>query len=305
MTALLEGKVALVTGAGHGIGRSHALELARNGARVVVNDLGSSVDGSGAGRDADVVVKLIEERGGQAIADYGDVGDEAAADAMVKAGIDEWGQLDIVVNNAGIVRDSAIWNMSLDDFELVMGVHLRGTWLTTRAAARYWRAQSKAGAKVAGRIINTISGAGLSGNFGQSNYATAKAAIMGLTLTTSLELAGSGVTVNAIGPGALTRITATTGMGDPIEPEALPEEETDKFDPRASSPVVAWLASDAAANVSGQCFKAMGDEVQWMEGWTTKVAIRNGGKRWDAAKLGRRIESEVFGTRAPGLQLGA
>ena len=127
---------------------------------------------------------------------------------------------------------------------------------------------------------------------------------MGLTLTTSLELASIGVTVNAIGPGALTRITATAGLGDPIEPESLPEDVTDKFDPRASSPVVAWLASDSASNVSGQCFKAMGDEVQWMEGWTTKVAIQNGGKRWDAAKLGRRIESEVFGSRAPGLKLG-
>jgi NAD(P)-dependent dehydrogenase (short-subunit alcohol dehydrogenase family) len=305
MTALLEGKVALVTGAGHGIGRSHALELAKQGARVVVNDLGSTVDGEGSGRDADVVVNLIKDRGGEAVSDYGDVSDEAAVDGMIARGIEAFGQLDIVVNNAGIVRDKAIWNMSADDFDLVMNVHLRGTWLASRAAARHWRERSKAGGAVAGRLINTISGAGLSGNFGQSNYATAKAAIMGLTLTTSLELASIGATVNAIGPGALTRISATTGLGAPSEPDELPEDKTDSFDPRASSPVVAWLASDAASHVSGQCFKAMGDTIQWMEGWTTQRVLSNDGKRWDATKLGRVMDTDMFSIRATGLRMSS
>ena len=198
MSALLTGKVALVTGAGHGIGRGHELELARQGAAVVVNDLGSSVAGEGQGRDADVVVDIIRAAGGSAVADYGDVGDEEQADAMVQRAHDEFGKLDIVVNNAGIVRDRAIWNMSAADFDLVMRVHLRGSWLTSRAAATRWRAAAKAGdGKIYGRIINTTSGSGLLGHFGQSNYSAAKAAIVGLTQTLSLELAGIGVTANA------------------------------------------------------------------------------------------------------------
>ena len=168
MSTLLTGKVALVTGAGHGIGRGHALELARQGATVVVNDLGSSVAGEGRGQDADDVVDIIRAAGGSAVADYGDVGDEEQADAMVQRAHDEFGKLDIVVNNAGIVRDRAIWNMSAADFDLVMRVHVRGSWLTSRAAATRWRAAAKAGdGKIYGRIINTTSGSGLLGHFGQ------------------------------------------------------------------------------------------------------------------------------------------
>src|ERR1039458_8817906 len=173
MAALLEGRTALVTGAGHGIGQAHALELARHGARVVVNDLGSSVSGQGSGRDADRVVDAIDAigaMGGPAVADYGDVGDEADAEAMVARAVDAWGRLDILVNNAGIVRDRAIWNMEADDFDAVMRVHVRGSWLTSRAVARHWRQRAKSGEAVAGRVINTTSGAGLQGNFGQSNY---------------------------------------------------------------------------------------------------------------------------------------
>lgn len=304
MAALLAGRTALVTGAGHGIGQAHALELAAHGAMVVVNDLGSSVSGEGAGRDADVVVDAIRARGGEAVADYGDVGDEAQADAMVARAVDEWGHLDIVVNNAGIVRDRAIWNMSADDFDLVMRVHVRGSWLTSRAAARHWRERAKAGEAVHGRIINTTSGAGLQGNFGQSNYATAKAALTGLTLTLSVELASIGVTANLIGPGALTRLSATTGMGDPIEPMDLGPDDWSRVDPRISSPVVVWLASDAAAGVSGQCFRVMGEHLHWMEGWTERVTISNGERHWDAAALARTLETDVFGTRARGLRLG-
>jgi NAD(P)-dependent dehydrogenase (short-subunit alcohol dehydrogenase family) len=303
---LLDDKVALVTGAGHGIGRAHALELARQGAKVVVNDLGGSVHGEGSGRDAERVVAVIEERGGTAVADFGDVGDEAAADAMVGRGVDEWGRLDIVVNNAGIVRDRAVWNMGVDDFDLVMRVHVRGTWLVSRAAARHWRELSRRqGGRAPGRIVNTISGAGLLGNFGQSNYATAKAAIMGLTLTLSLELASIGVTVNAIGPGAVTRLSAgVEGVESPREPDEYAPDEWDPLNPAVSSPVVAWLASDQAAFVSGQCIRAMRTQIHLMEGWREARTIDNGGKYWDAEALGRRLEADLFGTRAPGLRLG-
>jgi NAD(P)-dependent dehydrogenase (short-subunit alcohol dehydrogenase family) len=304
MAALLEGRTALVTGAGHGIGQAHALELARHGASVVVNDLGSSVSGEGSGRDADRVVEAVGAMGGTAVADYGDVGDEADAEAMVARAIDTWGRLDILVNNAGIVRDRAIWNMEVDDFDAVMRVHVRGSWLTSRAAARHWRHRAKSGAAVAGRIINTTSGAGLQGNFGQSNYAAAKAALTGLTLTLSVELASIGCTANLIGPGALTRLSATTGLPDPTEPLDLGPDDWSQFDPRTSSPVVAWLASEASAGVSGQCFRVMGEHLHWMQGWRERVTISNGGQHWDATVLARTIETDVFGTRAAGLRLG-
>ncbi len=305
MSSLLEGKVALVTGAGHGIGRGHAVELAKHGATVIVNDLGSSVTGEGAGRDADAVVDVIRGRAGSASANYGNVADEAQADAMVQQAIDEYGRLDIVVNNAGIVRDRAIWNMSADDFDLVMNVHVRGTWLTCRAAARHWRQVAKdSGGSAGGRIINTTSGAGLLGNFGQTNYATAKAAIVGLTQTLNLELARIGVTANVIGPGGMTRITGTMTGGDIREPDQIPDDEFDPMDPSLCSPVVAWLASDQAGHVSGQVIRAMGEHIHLMSGWSEAVTISNGGTRWDANKLGDLFATDVFRTRAPGLRLG-
>ena len=304
MAALLEGRTALITGAGHGIGQAHALELARHGASVVVNDLGTSVSGEGSGRDADSVVDAIVATGGTAVADYGDVGNEADAGAMVARAIDAWGHLDVLVNNAGIVRDRAIWNMEADDFDAVMRVHVRGSWLTSRAVARHWRQRAKSGESVAGRIINTTSGAGLQGNFGQSNYATAKAALTGLTMTLSVELASIGCTANLIGPGALTRLSATTGLPDPTEPMDLGPDDWSEFDPRMSSPVVAWLASTTSAGVSGQCFRVMGEHLHWMQGWREHVTISNGGRHWDATTLARTVETDVFATRAPGLRLG-
>jgi NAD(P)-dependent dehydrogenase (short-subunit alcohol dehydrogenase family) len=304
MAALLEGRTALITGAGHGIGQAHALELARHGACVVVNDLGTSVSGEGSGRDADRVVAAIAAMGGSALADYGDVSDEAEAEAMVDRAVQAWGHLDVLVNNAGIVRDRAIWNMEADDFDAVMRVHVRGSWLTSRTVARHWRQRSKAGEAVAGRIINTTSGAGLQGNFGQTNYATAKAALTGLTMTLSLELGSIGCTANLIGPGALTRLSATTGLPEPTEPMDLGPDDWSEFDPRMSSPVVAWLASTASAGVSGQCFRVMGEHLHWMQGWRELVTISNGGSHWDAATLARIMETDVFGTRVPGLRLG-
>ncbi|HXQ48102.1 MAG TPA: SDR family NAD(P)-dependent oxidoreductase [Caulobacteraceae bacterium] len=306
MSGMLAGKVALVTGAGHGIGRGHALELAAQGAKVVVNDLGSSVRGEGQGRDAEVVVELIKSRGGEAVADFGNVALEADAEAMVGRGLEVWGRFDILVNNAGIVRDRTIWNMSADDFDAVMAVHVRGPWLTSRAAARYWRAQAKsAGGTYRGRIINTTSGAGLQGNFGQTNYAAAKAAVAGLTLTLALELGGFGVTANVISPGGLTRISSTMGLGEAREPEDFETGDWDRLDPAMSSPVVAWLASEEAQLINGQVLRAVFDRLSWLSGWSEKAFILCEGRRWRTEELGKALAIDVFGTRTPGLRMGS
>jgi len=303
MTELLNGKVAIVTGAAHGIGRGHALELAKHGARVVVNDRGVSVRGEGSGQDADLTVKLIESRGGVASANYGDIADEADVDALFAQAIDEYGKVDIVVNNAGIARDSAIWNMTADDYDAVMRVHVRGTWLPSRAAARHWRARFATEGKVNGRLINTTSGAGLVGNFGQTNYATAKAAIAGLTLTLSLELYRFGVTVNAVGPGGATRIVGTMANAPQLlEPDDLGEDEYNPMDPAGSSPLVAWLASDEADHVTGQVIRALHDRIVLMGGWSEVREVSSGEKRWDATKLGQILATDLFKTRAPGLR---
>jgi NAD(P)-dependent dehydrogenase (short-subunit alcohol dehydrogenase family) len=263
------------------------------------------VRGEGRGRDADAVVEIIRSRGGEAVADYGDVSKEPEAEAMVRRGIEEWGRLDIVVNNAGIVRDRSIWNMSADDFDLVMNVHVRGTWLTCRAAAQYWRSKAKeAGGAYHGRIINTTSGAGLLGNFGQTNYATAKAAIAGLTLTLAVELASIGVTANLISPGGLTRITATTGIGDPIEPDDFDAEAFDPMDPSNAAPIVAWLVSEEAQLVTGQCLRVVRDRLSWLKGWHEAAGLNSDGKRWKAEEVGRIVATDLFGVRAPGLRLG-
>jgi NAD(P)-dependent dehydrogenase (short-subunit alcohol dehydrogenase family) len=303
MSRLLEDKVAVVTGAGHGIGRGHALELAKHGAKVVVNDLGSSVRGEGSGKDADETVELIAARGGTAVANYGNVADEQDSEAMIAQAVGEYGRLDILVNNAGIVRDRVIYNMSPADFDAVMAVHVRGSWLSCHFAAQHWRARSKAGEVFTGRIINTTSGAGLVGNFGQTNYATAKAAIAGLTLTLSLELYKLGVTVNAVGPGGLTRLSASVdGMGEAFEPETLGDDEYHPMDPAGSSPLVAWLASDEAQYVTGQVIRAIHDKIYLMKGWTEAATVSADETRWDATTLGRILATDLFGTRAPGLR---
>jgi NAD(P)-dependent dehydrogenase (short-subunit alcohol dehydrogenase family) len=300
---LLDGKVAIVTGAGHGIGRGHAMELARHGAKVVVNDLGGTVGGEGSSKDADLTVKIIEQRGGEAVANYEDVADHEGAGRMVAQAVDTWGKLDVLVNNAGIVRDGAIWNMSPDDFDAVLRVHVKGTWGPAHWAARHWRQRSKDGETFTGRIINTTSGAGLVGNFGQTSYATAKAAIAGLTQTLSLELYKMGVTVNAIGPAGATRITATMpGAPDVIEPDDLGEDDWNPMDPAVSSPVVAWLASDESQHVTGQVIRAVAENIIWMRSWADGPTIGNDGKRWDATKLGMQLNTDVFGTRTPGLR---
>jgi NAD(P)-dependent dehydrogenase (short-subunit alcohol dehydrogenase family) len=303
MSTLLEGKVALVTGAGHGIGRGHALELARHGARVVVNDLGTSVGGEGSSHDADLTVALIEARGGVAISDYGNVAEEADAEAMIARGLEEWGRFDILVNNAGIVRDAVIWNLNAEDWDAVMRVHVRGPWLTSRVAARHWRALAKDGSDSRGRIINTTSGAGLVGNFGQTNYATAKAAVVGLTLTLALELQRIGVTVNAIGPAGATRITGTMPNAPAVvEPDEIGQDVFHPLDPAGSSPIVAWLASDGAQYVTAQVIRVIGDKIHLMGGWHEAATASNSQTRWDALKVGDVFATQIFGSQGRGLQ---
>jgi NAD(P)-dependent dehydrogenase (short-subunit alcohol dehydrogenase family) len=219
---------------------------------------------------------------------------------MIDQAVETYGKLDIVVNNAGIVRDRAIWNMTPEDFDVVTRVHLRGSWLMTHHASRYWREAAKSSdGPLRARIINTTSGAGLVGNFGQSNYATAKAA--GLTLVTSLELYRLGVTVNAIGPSGLTRLSSTIpGFDKAFEPDELGDDEYHPMDPAGSSPIVAWLASDEAQHVTGQVIRVIHDTIYLMQGWTEEAS--SGGKRWDATTLGTAFATDIFKSRAPGLR---
>jgi NAD(P)-dependent dehydrogenase (short-subunit alcohol dehydrogenase family) len=301
--SLLKDKVAIVTGAGRGIGRAHALELAKHGARVVVNDIGSNVRGEGRGTDAEDTVKLIATRGGTAIADFCDVSDHDQAQHLIDVAVSTWGRVDVLVNNAGIVRDAAVWNLEPHDFDAVVKVHLRGTWSCSHHAAVYWRRRAKAGESVVGRVINTTSGAGLTGNFGQTAYAAAKAGIVGLTLTLAQELAPYGVTANAIGPAAATRLTGTMPSAPAVlEADDIPESEWHPMDPANSSPMVAWLASDGSQLVNGQVFRVIRDKIIWMRGWTEFAEISSGETRWQAASIGPLLASDAFRINTPGMR---
>jgi NAD(P)-dependent dehydrogenase (short-subunit alcohol dehydrogenase family) len=300
--SLLEGKVAIVTGAARGVGRGHAFELARQGALVLVNDLGSSVDGTGCSREADLVVAQINSHGGVALADYGDVGDEAQVEQMFAKTLSAWGKVDIIVNNAGNLRDAPITEMTTADFDDVLRVHARGSWLTCRAAARLWERAADQGQPSYGRIINTTSGVGMAGNVRETNYVTAKAAVIGLTLALHMELGRAGITCNAIGPSGNTRmaLNAGTNSGALVEPEIDIDSAWSRYDPSNSSPLVAWLASPEAGHVSGQVFRCYGGRIALMSGWYELRGIENGGTRWDADELGTRLGEELFQTRSPG-----
>ncbi len=240
MPGLLQGKIAIVTGAGGGIGRAHALALAREGARVVVNDLGGDRHGGGKGSDAaDKVVEEIKAAGGDAVASYDTVASREGADAILWAALSRFGRVDVLVNNAGILRDRTLLNMSQDDLDKVLDVHLRGTFFCTQAVARHLKIQGQGG-----RIVNTTSLSGMIGNFGQANYAAAKAGIYGLTRVAALELQKIGVTVNAIAPVALTRMTNDLAVFRGASERDL--------GPQFVAPVVVFLASDLAADVTGQ-----------------------------------------------------
>ena len=282
MTGICAGRVAIVTGAGRGIGRGHALELARQGAKVVVNDLGGSVDGTGADTGpAQAVVDEIIAAGGEAVANTDDVADWDGAKRLVDTAINTFGSLDVVVNNAGILRDRMLFNMSEAEWDAVVRVHLKGTFAPSRWAAEYWRAQHKDGVPVDARIINTSSTSGLFANPGQSNYGAAKSGIATFSIIAAKELGRYGVTVNAVAPGARTRMTENLGGGRPApEPGAWDERGPDNI-----APIVAWLASAESAAVTGQVFLVGGGRIAIAQGWQRGPGADRGA-RWDPAELG-------------------
>lgn len=262
MRTFCEDRVVIVTGAGRGIGREHALMLAAHGAKVVVNDLGGARDGTGADLGpADAVVEEIRAAGGVAHADGSDISDFDAAREMVAATVDRWGRLDVLVNNAGILRDRMLVNMQESEWDAVIGVHLKGTFAPSHHAAAYWREQSKAGSTVAARIINTTSVSGIYGNPGQTNYGAAKAGIAAFTIIAARELARYGVTVNAVAPGALTRMTEDLQSGEITDTMRAAQG------PRWIAPIVTWLASRESDDITGRVFEASGRVLAVAEGW--------------------------------------
>ena len=260
---ILDGKVALVTGAGRGIGREHALMMASEGAKVVVNDLGGDAAGGGAdATPAQEVVAEIEAMGGEAVVNGGNVAKFDEAGEMIQQAIDTFGDINIVVNNAGILRDRMLFSMSEDDWDAVIAVHLKGTFGPSNHAAKYWREQAKAGNDIYGRIINTASPSGIYGNVGQTNYGAAKAGIASFSIIAAQELVKYGVTVNCLAPTAWSRMTADL-MGGDAAPEGLQEQ----ISPRWIAVITTWLASPEAQNVTGRCFDIRGDQLGIAEGW--------------------------------------
>jgi len=273
----------VVTGAGRGIGREHALEFARQGAKVVVNDLGSNTDGTGSSAGpAGEVVDEIKAMGAEAIANGDDVSDFDGASRMIRSAIDTFGRIDTLVNNAGILRDRMLVNMTPDEWDAVIRVHLRGTFAPTRAALDFWRERSKAGEDNDARIVNTTSPSGIYGNVGQTNYGAAKAGIASFTIIAAMEVARYGVTVNAIAPAALTRMTENLGMGQ--RAADIPAEQFNPLSADNISPIVVWLGSSESAGITGRVFNVMGGHLSVAEGWVEGPAADKDG-RWDPAEL--------------------
>lgn len=283
---ICDGRVVIVTGAGRGIGREHALAFAAEGARVVVNDLGAGLDGSDVGESpAEQVVAEIKAAGGEAVVNGNDISSWEGARELVQQAIDTFGGLDVLVNNAGFLRDKMLVGMGESDWDNVINVHLKGHFAPLRHAAEYWRAESKAGRPRQARVINTSSGAGLFGSVGQGNYATAKAGIALLTIQTAAEMKGYGVTANAIAPAARTRMTTSAGEGMASQMAAPADGSFDAMDPANVSPLVVWLGSTESAEVSGRVFEVEGGKVTVCDGWQ-RAASEDKGAKWDPAELG-------------------
>ena len=302
---LLDGKVAIVTGAGRGIGREHALALARAGARVVVNDLGGSLGGVGAdATPAQEVVAELEALGVGAVADGENVADFEGARRLVEHAVDAFGRLDILVNNAGILRDKMMFSMAPEDFDSVVKVHMYGAFNTMHHASVYWRNESKEGRQPRASIINTVSSAGLQGQASQINYGAAKAGIAAMTIIASLELKRYGVRANCIGPGGATRMVAQAMKIDVKNAEDYTEFEN--MNPGNSAPGVVWLASDESLHVTGQVLRLVGNNLALYQGWTMGeqfLATEKDGspKQWDPADIGRILNRYAFGSEAPGI----
>ena len=283
MAGICEGRVVVVTGAGRGMGRSHALEFARQGANVVVNDLGAEVDGTGSSPGpAGEVVDLIRSEGGEAIANGDDVSDWEGAQRMINAAVERFGSIDTLVNNAGILRDRMLVNMTEEEWHAVVKVHLTGTFAPTRWAAVYWRDQAKGGRENQARVINTTSATGLYGNPGQINYGAAKAGVAAFTVIAAQELARYGVTVNAIAPMALTRMNAETPFGQ--EAAQRSESQFQPIAPENVSPLVAWLGSALSQSVTGRVFNVHGGYISVAEGWRAGPSVDKRA-RWEPADL--------------------
>jgi NAD(P)-dependent dehydrogenase (short-subunit alcohol dehydrogenase family) len=298
---ICDGRVVIVTGAGGGLGRAHALAFAAEGARVIVNDIGTSREGEGtSAAPAQQVVDEIVAAGGQAVANRDDVADWDGAAALVATAVDTFGSLDVLVNNAGFLRDRMLAGMSVEEWDAVIRVHMRGHFCTLRHAAAHWRDRSKAGEPVDARIINTSSGAGLMGSVGQGNYSAAKAGILGLTLVAAAELARYGVTVNAIAPAARTRMTEVA-MPDMMR---KPDEGFDAMAPDNVSPLVVWLGSSESRDVTGRVFEAEGGIVSVADGWQHGPRVDKGA-RWAPTELGPVVRGLLDKAPAPTPVYGA
>ncbi|MHA7650280.1 SDR family oxidoreductase [Mycobacterium sp. ML4] len=296
---VVDGRVVIVTGAGRGIGRAHALAFAAEGARVVVNDIGVGLDGSAGESPAQQVVDEITAAGGQAIANGDDVADWTGAQNLIDTAVDAFGGLDVLVNNAGFIRDRMLANTSESEWDAVIRVHLKGHFATLRHAAGYWRRQIKAGTvgpdDLNARIINTSSGAGLQGSVGQGNYSAAKAGIAALTLVAAAELGRYGITVNAIAPAARTRMTEAVFA----ETMAAPEDGGfDAMAPENVSPLVVWLGSVESRTVTGKVFEVEGGLIRVAEGWAHGPQVDKGA-RWDPAELGPVVTDLLAKSRTP------
>ena len=282
---ICDGRIVIVTGAARGIGREHALAFAREGARVVVNDLGVARDGTGADRGpAELVVDEITAGGGEAVANTDDIADWDGARRIVHTAVDTFGGLDVLVNNAGFLRDRMVFTTGEDEWDAVIRVHLKGHFATTRHATEWWRAQSKAGTEVDGRIVNTSSGAGLMGSVGQGAYSAAKAGIAALTLVEAAEMTRYGVTANAIAPAARTRMTEDV-FGDRM---AAPDAGFDPNDPANISPLVVWLGSADSRDVTGRVFEVEGGMISVADGWQHGPRVDRDA-RWEPAAVGAAV----------------
>jgi NAD(P)-dependent dehydrogenase (short-subunit alcohol dehydrogenase family) len=302
MPGICDGRVVIVTGAGRGIGRGHALEFAAQGAKVVVNDLGAELDGRGSSTGpAGEVVDQIRASGGEAIANGADVTSWDQTAELVQLAVDTFGRLDVVVNNAGFLRDRMFFSMGEDEWDAVINVHLKGHFCLSRHAAAYWRERSKAGDDVDARIVNTSSGAGLLGSVGQSTYSAAKAGIAGLTLVQAAELGRYGVTANAIAPAARTRMTEEVFA----ETMAAPSDDGwDAMAPENVAPLVVWLGSADSRDVTGRVFEVEAGKISVADGWQHGPEIDRG-ERWDPADVGGAVRDLIAKAPEPAPVYGA